>query len=193
MSLLEKKRVEKKKMPKFIRSDAHKKKRLGIKWKKPIGIHPKMRLKIKGKPVMVNIGYKTPLELQNHSMRNGLKIVEVRTMDELKLINPKEECAELVGVGFRKKKEMIAFCEANKITINNLRNPKQFVERKENELKAQKEKTTKRSQMKKEKTKKDEKVVEKKSLPKKEEPELSADEEKKQKKKEIDKVLISKQ
>jgi len=192
MSLLEKKKVEKRKMPKFIRSDAHKKKRLGTKWKKPIGIHPKMRLKIKGKPVMVNIGYKTPLALQNHSLRNGLKIVEVKTMDDLKLINPKEECVEFVGIGFRKKKEMIAFCELNKILINNLRNPKQFVERRENELKAKREKTTNRIEMKKNKTKKEDKVVEKKSK-NKEEPVLSAEEEKKQKKKDIDKVLTSKQ
>lgn len=184
MSLLERKKVEKKKMPKFIRSDAHKKKRLGTKWKKPTGIHPKMRLKKRGKPVMVNIGYKTPLELQNHSMRSGLKIVKVSTLEVLKKINPKLECVELVGVGFKKKKEMIAFCQENKIEIHNLRNPKGFVERRELELKEKREKITKR------KANKKEKPVEKKST-KKEEVELSADEAKKQKKKEMDKVLTS--
>ena len=53
MSLLELRRAMKRKKPDFIRQDSHKKAGLGAKWRKPKGIHSKMRKKHKGKYVKI--------------------------------------------------------------------------------------------------------------------------------------------
>ena len=55
--LLELKKRIKKRKPVFIRQDAHKKKRLVKKWRRPKGLHSKLRVRKGGSGKKVSIGY----------------------------------------------------------------------------------------------------------------------------------------
>ena len=59
----------KKKKPKFIRQDAHKKGRLAKKWRKPKGLQSKMRLCKKGYRKRISKGYKSPKEVPKDRFR----------------------------------------------------------------------------------------------------------------------------
>ena len=56
--LLELRKQIKNKKPDFIRQDAHKKKKLGKKWRKARGLHSKIRLKLRGRGKFVSNGYR---------------------------------------------------------------------------------------------------------------------------------------
>ncbi len=49
-----------KKKPRFLRQEAHKKKKLGNKWRKPRGHNSKMRMQLRGNRAVVKVGYGSP-------------------------------------------------------------------------------------------------------------------------------------
>ncbi len=119
--LVEQKKLAKKKKPNFVRQESHRRKRLGTKWRKPKGIHSKLRLHRRGKPSMVSIGYKTPVALQNRDSEGRLPFI-VHNLKELKLFNPKENYAILYGkLGNKKRLQILEEAKKLKISFSNIK------------------------------------------------------------------------
>lgn len=169
---------------KFIRKDAHKKKRIAnTSWRKPKGITNKMRLNRKGHSINVRPGYGTPNKEKN--TKQGLQIIQINNTQELEQINPKTQCIIIGRTGKQKKLELIKLAEEKKITIINLKineYKKQTEEYFKERQKSQKQKT--------EKQKTKEQEIKQKT---KEQEQTTTEEEKqKQDKKEKDKILTKK-
>lgn len=191
--LLEKRRLLKKKKPEFVRQDAHKKKKVGWKWRKPKGSDSKMRVGMKGYKISVTKGWKSP-EAVRGLTREGLSIKKVYTVKDLDALDPKTEVAEIgATVGARKLITIVEAAENKGIKIINYKDPKAKAESIKQNLqkKKQERETTKKSRdAKKEAAKKEAEkkaAEEKKDSEKKEEP--SEEEKKKEEKKEKDKLL----
>jgi large subunit ribosomal protein L32e len=186
-NLLETRRHLKRKKPVFLRQDGHKKKKLGLKWRRPKGLHNKIRLNKRGYRRNVSVGFKSPVEVRGLS-QTGLQMVVVHNKNELQTITPKTQ-AIIIGktVGVRKKLEIIKTSVEKKITILNLKDPLQYVKEVEDRYRKQRE-----EKQQKEKEKKEEKKPEKK----KEETTIDtiAEEEtkKEEEKKEKDRILTKK-
>lgn len=84
----------KRKMPDFVRYDSHKVQRIGTSWRRPRGLHNKMRKRYAHKPPMVDIGYRVPKIVRNLHP-SGFKEVLVYTMKDLEKIDPKIEAARI--------------------------------------------------------------------------------------------------
>ena len=86
-TLLELRSKIKSKKPDFIRQDYQRRKRLGrkLKWRKPKGIHSKIRHHFKGRRKMPSPGYKSPREVRGlHA--SGLAMVMGFSVDDVKKI-----------------------------------------------------------------------------------------------------------
>lgn len=95
------------KRPKFVRQESWRYERLSEKWRKPKGIDSKMRLRVKGWPKIVRVGYRGP-KLARGLHPSGYRDVLVHNLDELKGLNPKQDAARLAsGLGAKKRKELI--------------------------------------------------------------------------------------
>ena len=95
----------KKKIPKFIRQDYHKK-RLKGKWLRPKGIHSKVRHSFAGHQALVSIGYSRG-KSRAPTNRDGLFIMAVTCLKDLEKIDPSTACAVVSStIGFLKKKEI---------------------------------------------------------------------------------------
>ncbi|MGV8162940.1 MAG: eL32 family ribosomal protein [Candidatus Nanoarchaeia archaeon] len=169
---------------KFIRKDTHKKKRLALVWRKPKGITNKKRLNRKGHSPNVRPGYGTK-DTERGKNKQGLLIVQVSTMDQLNKINPKTEAALISGLGKKKKLEMIAQAEKQKITLANF-NAKAYKEQAQKFLELKKTESTQKKQ----EQKKAEKVELEEKIEQKEKEEKTQEQKKKEEKEEKDKVLL---
>ena len=70
---------EKKKNPRFIRQGAPNLPGLKVKWRKPRGLHAKVRMSIKGHKRLVKIGFSNKKEIRNKV--NGLEIITINNTD----------------------------------------------------------------------------------------------------------------
>ncbi len=112
------KRIKKKK-PEFRRQEWFRKKTLGEKWRKPRGLHSKLRRHEKARGSSPKPGYGSPSEIRGLD-REGYREVLVRNMKEIEKINPKEEIAVIAkGVGKRKRLEILEFAGKNNIKVGN--------------------------------------------------------------------------
>ncbi len=176
-----------KKKPKFKRQDSHKKKRLKDKWKRPKGLHSKMRLNKKGYRKIVEVGYGN--KKTQRSLIENLEVVYVNNLGQLKNIDKKKQGIIInSNVGNKKKIEIIKQAEKGKIKILNIKNPKGFMEKIDEQRKREKEEKEKKGKEKKEKKK-----AEKPKKKEEEKEEVDEEEKKKQEKKEKDKVLTKKE
>jgi len=190
----------KKSRPDFVRQDAHKKQRLGRKWRRPKGIQSKMRLGKKGYRRCVDTGFRSPRMVRGLS-RDGLSMVIVRNVNELSGLEKKTHCVVISSaVGKKKKVEVVKKCNELGLRILNVKNADEFIKKVEDEVKKKKEKKaeTKKEKEKKrqerEKKAKEKEEKEKKDGEKKPEEadELTEKIKKEEEKKEIDKALIKK-
>ena len=194
--LIELRKRIKKKKPAFIRQDAHKKKRIGLKWRKPRGLHSKVRLGLKGYRKKISKGYKSPSLIKGfHS--SGLKVVAVSSVKDINKIKNEEEGIIIKKqVGLKKKIEIIKKAIEKSIKILNIKEPSTFLAVAEEKLKKKKEEKVKKLSSKEKKKKEKEKKAEEKKKEEekksKEETEPKDEEVEKEKKKEIDKVLTKK-
>ncbi len=185
--LLKLRRTLKKKKIDFIRQDFKKKKRLKKEWRKPKGIHSKIRLAKGGHRKKVEVGYKSP-KLVRGFHRSGLKIKLVNSFKDIENVDKNKEGIIIAKtVGLRKKIELIKKIIENGITILNIRDPKEYLKKIEESLKEKKEEGEKRKQIKEKKGK--EKKVKEKEEKKEELAEKIEKEEKDKEKKEKDKLL----
>lgn len=187
--LVELKNKMNKKRPKFSRQDAGQKKKLGFEWRKPKGLHHKMRHQKRGHKIIVKVGYRTPLAVRDTN-KEGKRIVLIKNLGETKNIEKKNDIAIISAeLGTKKKLEIIKELLKEKVAILNLKDPEKYVQTIEEEAnkkkQAQKQKIEKRSEKKKEAEKKKHKDEKKKEA-----KEMSEEEKKKEDKKEKDHTLI---
>ncbi|MBI2574651.1 50S ribosomal protein L32e [Candidatus Woesearchaeota archaeon] len=117
--LLETRRRIKAKKPDFLIQDYHKRKELPRKWRKPRGLHSKMRMRKKGHPKQAEIGYGSPKQTR-HLDRKGMRRVPVSSAKNLDAIDKIAEAAVIRhGVGLKKRLEILKAAEQKGITVAN--------------------------------------------------------------------------
>jgi len=94
-------------------------KRLDESWRKPKGIDSKMRLKLKGKPPLVSIGYRTPRSERNlHPC--GLSEVLVHNLKELEKVDPSKQAIRIAStVGRRLRMQILKAASERGIKVLN--------------------------------------------------------------------------
>ncbi|RLF36551.1 MAG: hypothetical protein DRM99_02555 [Thermoplasmata archaeon] len=175
---------------KFIRQDAHKKSKLGNKWRRPKGLHSKMRLSKKGYNKCVSIGYGSSRKTKNlHA--SGLKLIIIKSLKELEKINAKEECIAVAKtVGLKKKVKILKQAIKKSINVVNVKDVNKFLKDVEEKIKKTKEEKEKLKKEKEVKKKEKEKAGKKKTI--EEKVERTDEEKKEEEKKEKDKILTKK-
>ncbi len=120
--LLELRKKMKKRKPAFLRQEwFRKKQRLGLKWRKPRGIHSKLREHEKAKGSLPRPGFGSPAEVRGLN-RQGYAEILVKNVEDMGKIRPKEEVAIIAsGVGRKKRLEMLAFAAKSGIKVGNKR------------------------------------------------------------------------
>jgi large subunit ribosomal protein L32e len=173
--------------PTFIQRNNKKKKlaRVRATWKRPRGLHNKLRRKRKGIGAWVSTGYKMPVAVRGF-LRSGLKPVLVTNLAELKKLDPAKNAAIVsAATGKKNKIAMLKKATSMKLTISNIKDATTYVKNIEDALAKKRE--TKKSSVKKKEEKESKKKAEKdksKKEKKKVEPEDANKE-----KKELDKLL----
>ena len=105
--------------PKFRRHESWRYKRLKENWRKPRGLDNKMRLKVKGWPKTVNIGYGGPRKAKGLHP-SGYKEVLVHTPDEIVGIDPNTHAIRIAhSVGTRKRIQITSIAREKQIRILN--------------------------------------------------------------------------
>ena len=170
-TLLQVRKELKERKPVFIRQDNPKRMKLNYKWRKPKGIHSKIRHKFKGRRKMPSPGYKSPIEVKGlHS--TGLKILNVHSVDEITKLNPKTEGAVIANsVGTKKRLEILRKAKELDVKVLNL-NADEYIKKIEDFLSLKKKG--------KKETKKEEKKEAKEKKSKEQKQEALSDEDKKE-------------
>lgn len=89
--------------PAFKRQEWFRYSKLGEKWRKPKGIHSKMKRQLKRRPPMVDIGFRGPIASRNLHP-SGFEEVLVHNVQGLENINPKVQAVRIGGtVGTKKR------------------------------------------------------------------------------------------
>lgn len=183
MELLEVRKELKGRKPVFIRQDNPKRMKLNYKWRKPKGIHSKIRHKFKGRRKMPSPGYKSPRKVKglHHS---GLKMIRVFSASDVSGIKKESEGIIMPkSVGMRKRLEILEKAKELNIMVLNINADehiakiKDFISSKRKEQKAAKK----------------EEIKELKEQKKQEKgPELSDEQKKEEEKKEKNRILTKK-
>ena len=157
-----------KKKSKFKRQDFQLKK-LKNKWRRPKGLHSKLRLKKSGHQKKPSIGYKKPEKLRNLVL-SKFKFVKVNSLKDLEYA--KEGIVISKNVGNKKRIKIIEKALELKLKILNIKNPEEFVKKITDELKVKRERKKKKEESKKEQVKKVKKKEETKEDKEKKEKEV---------------------
>ena len=195
MKALEHRKEVKAKKPRFRRHDSHKKLKLAASWRRPKGLHNKVRLRKRGYVRHTEIGWGSPKEVKDLHP-SGLEQVRVIKIADLANIDPKTQGIIISStISDRNKIVLIEEAKKKNIKILNFDTQNYLVKirmkldqrKKERETKAAKKKAAK-----KEAEKVAKKVEEKKKEEKKEQEKKTEDDKKLEKKKETDKLLTKK-
>ncbi|HLD06075.1 MAG TPA: eL32 family ribosomal protein [Candidatus Nanoarchaeia archaeon] len=128
---------------KFIRHAPNRKKRLGRYWRKPKGLDNKLRWRVNGHGLSVSIGYGRKRS-DLGKLRNGLRERRIENMQDVALLNSKEEAAVLSGtLGLQRKAELVGKLVEKHATILNMKDPAGFLSRIAGEMAARKQKPAK--------------------------------------------------
>ena len=119
--------VKKRRKPVFAMQDSWKRKRISRNsWRKPRGLHSKMRLKKRGNLKTPSHGYRSPKSIRALTPA-GNKMIVVSSMKQLALVEGKDMVLSS-KVGNRKKLEIIKAAQEKKIVIINL-NPDELTKK----------------------------------------------------------------
>lgn len=134
----------KKNKPEFHRQNYGALPRIKSSWRKPKGIHSKLRHGFAGHQTRVEPGYGTPAELRGTG-KEGLIPILVHTTKELQGLDTKKHGVILAHTGLKKKTMLVKIAQEKKLTILNLKNPTQFLHETEQKLKKRKTNAEQRS------------------------------------------------
>ena len=105
--------------PEFRRQEWFRYAKLGIKWRKPRGMHSKMRRHYKYRPTIVSIGFRGPALVRGLAS-SGFQEVLVYNPSNLDVIDPKTQAAKIGGtVGGKKRATIIEKADHPKIRVLN--------------------------------------------------------------------------
>lgn len=104
--LLAIRRSKKGKTPKFRRQEWFRYQKLGTKWRRPKGLHSKMRKGVKYRPPCASIGFRKPAKVRGlHS--SGFEEIMVYNPSHLEDLDPERQAARVGGtVGYKKRLEI---------------------------------------------------------------------------------------
>ncbi len=171
------------KRPEFRQQDSHKRKEIVSAWRRPKGMHSKMRHGVWGRPASVNVGYRGPAEVRGmHD--SGLMPILVNTVSELTNFDAKTQGAILGHIGGRKKVDVLTACKQKGITVLNVKNVDETIQ-------TLKDRVTARKTAKKEAEKS--KAAKQKTIPKPEPKKEETPKTKEEERKEAEKVMIQKE
>lgn len=184
--LLDLKKKMNAKRPVFKRQELGQRREIKSNWRRPRGLHSKMRHGFQGHNACVEIGYRSPSLLRGCT-EDGFKINVISNVNDAEQVDVKNSVVVLAkGLGDKKKVLVVKKLLEKKAKILNLADPEQWLKNVENELNTRK---NKKKEIKKNE-KKEEKQVEKKS----EKTELKNEEKnEEEKKKEFDKLLTKRE
>lgn len=110
--------VNPKKKPKFLRQGTYLKKVKKV-WRRPRGVHSKLKVKEKSKGSLPNVGYGAPRKLRGLHP-SGLREVMIYNLNDLEKINKEKEAGRVSStIGQKKKKTIIERAKQLKIRILN--------------------------------------------------------------------------
>mgnify|MGYP001612194463 CR=1 FL=1 len=122
--------------PAFRQQDSHKKKRVEKVWRRPRGLHSKIRHNKWSYPKRIQIGYKSPAEVRGLHP-SGLLPIMVHCVADLKKIDVKTQGALIAGdVGGRKRVDIVK--AAGAIRILNFEDTAAFLSEVANEMEGRK-------------------------------------------------------
>jgi large subunit ribosomal protein L32e len=119
-SLLRTRKLLKSKKPEFVRQESWRYKRVKSSWRKPKGIDSKMRIKKKGWPKSIQIGYRSPKKVRGFHP-SGFKEIIVYNVNDLERVNSGNVVRIGGTVGMKKKLNIIKRAKELKIQIVNPR------------------------------------------------------------------------
>ncbi len=93
---------QKSKKPHFTRQESWRYKRVATSWRRPRGIDSKMRLKLKGRPKLVSVGYRSP-KLVRGFHPSGFEEKLIFNIKDLEKVEPKQVVRIGHTVGLAKK------------------------------------------------------------------------------------------
>ena len=118
---LSKRNAANRKRPAFKRQNWFRYKRLGQKWRRPRGMHSKMRTRRKYRPPVASISYRGPAAARGLHPSGFAEVVVHRPAD-LEAIDPQREAARIAAtVGDRKREVIEARAAELKIRVLNSR------------------------------------------------------------------------
>ena len=106
--------------PHFIRQESWRYKRVGTGWRRPRGIDSKMRLKLKGRPKSVAVGYRSP-KLVRGFHPSGFEEKLVYNVKDLEKVKP--GLVVMIGhsVGLAKKRKIVEKAKELGLRVLNMR------------------------------------------------------------------------
>lgn len=136
--LLKLKEHLRKRRPAFTREQSHRRKEVGPSdvWRKPKGLHSKMRHRMHGKQALVEVGYRSPAALRGMN-RAGLRIVRISTLKELAMLKH-GDAALLAHTGARVRHLLLKEAIAKKLPVANVKDPAKALAAIEQDLAARK-------------------------------------------------------
>ena len=119
-ALLQVRKELKERKPVFIRQDNPKRRKLNDKWRKPKGIHSKIRHHFKGRRKMPSPGYKSPRQVKGlHS--SGLVMVIVYSTDDANKLKKETQGITIAkSVGTKKKLAILRAAKQAGVQVLNL-------------------------------------------------------------------------
>jgi large subunit ribosomal protein L32e len=107
------------KNPRFRRQEWWRYQKLGVAWRKPRGLHSKMRRHISYRPNVVSIGYRTPKAARGKHP-SGFEEVMVHNVKDLEGLNPKKQAIRIGhSVGYLKRMYIAIQADEMKLRILN--------------------------------------------------------------------------
>lgn len=187
-TLLEVKKIANKKRPNFMREGSQNSKKIGKKWRRPKGLHSKMRHEFAGHRAKVRIGYGSPVKLR-HFDKEGKILVHIENIKQLENFDAKIHKLILSSkIGQKKKILIFEKAEEKGFKFQYYKDPKKIIEEFKKQIKTKKDKKEAKEKIKKEKkTKTSEKKTEL------EEKVLTAEDKRKEDHKEMEKIITKRE
>jgi large subunit ribosomal protein L32e len=177
------------KKPNFLREDYQKRACIPLPWRRPRGVHSKLRHRFAGHRALVDPGYGSPKEVYGLSP-SGYEQILVHTINEMKNLNSKTQGAILGStIGLPRKIALLTEAKKLGVKVLNVKDIDSELKAINDSIAARKDAKAKAAKEKEAKSKEKEAKAKKPELTEK----ISEEEQKKKAKEEKDKLLTSKQ